>query len=145
MNIHAISSANTLTSLKGSKRKNANAQQPATNYYDSRKIRNTLLCIAALGAAGITYALVKDTGNNSVKTAYNSAKEVAKEIIPENIEIGIWNNRDASAVKRYHSFQAKEKLAKLEEKIANGDFKNLPEHALQNIEKQKNKLAKLCA
>lgn len=144
MKIHAISFANPLTTSKGSKQLDVNAR-PATNYYDSKKIRNTLLCIAALGAAGITYALIKDAGNNSVKGAYNSAKEVAQEIIPDNIKIGIFNNRDASAVNKYHSFLAKEKLTRLEEKIANGDFKNEPEHVLKNIEKQKNKLTKLCA
>lgn len=143
MKVHAISFANAPTFPRKNKQQDVAYQSQVS--YDTNKVRNTLLCIAALGAAGLAVALVKDGGNNSVKTAYNSAKQTAKEIIPDEIEIGIWKKRDALAVEKYNLFKSKEKLAKLEERIASGEFKNLPTHALANIERQKDKLTKICA
>lgn len=144
MKVHAINFVNRPTSQRGNKQQ-ASAYQSSESYYDTKKVRETLLCLAVIGAAGLAVALVNDGGNNSVKTAYNTAKQRVKEIIPDTIEIGIWNKRDASAVEKYNVYKAKNKLAKLEERIASGEFKNLPEHALANIEKQKNKLTKICA
>ena len=102
------------------------------------------MCLAGIGMAGLTVALIKDTGNNSVKTAFNTVKEVAKEVMPNPMNIAVGNRRDSIGIKRYNIYKAKTKLNNLESKIQNGEFKNLPEHALKNIEKQKAILFKQC-
>ena len=139
MRVSSISSAATLSfSKKNSKEYNV-SHPPIT--YDTNKVKNTLLCLAGIGLAGATYIAIKDAGNNSVKTAITSAKNVVKDILPEQTNIAA---RNTEAVNRYNAAKARTKLASLEKRIANNEFANFPEHAIMNIEKQKAKLIRQC-
>ena len=142
MRVSTINSATSLSFAKRSKQYNYEYQIPIT--YDTNKVKKTLLSLAGIGVAGLTVALIKDTGNNSVKTAFNTVKEAAKDIIPNPMNIAVGNKRNSIGVKRYNIYKAKTKLNNLETRIQNGEFKNLPEHALKNIEKQKATLIKQC-
>ena len=142
MRVSTVNSATSLSFSRRNKQDYYDYHPPIT--YDTHKVRNTLLCLAGLGLAGLTIALVKDSGNNMVKSAFNSAKATVKDIMPEPTVIAVGNKRNTAALNRYNSFKAKEKLSRLETRIANGEFKDLPEHAIKNIEKQKNKLIKQC-
>ena len=142
MSVSAINSATSLSFSRRNKQEYYDNHPPIT--YDTHKVRNTLLCLAGLGLAGITIALVKDSGNNVVKSAYNSAKNTVKDIMPDPAVVSIGNKRDSAAVTRYYSVKSREKLVSLKDRIARGEFENLPEHARKSIEKQKNKLIKQC-
>ena len=75
-----VSTINSATSLAFSRRnKQRNYEYHPQITYDTNKVKKTLLCLAGIGVAGLTVALIKDTGNNSVKTAFNTVKEAAKE------------------------------------------------------------------
>lgn len=142
MRVPAINSATSLSFSRRNKQDYYDYHPPIT--YDTHKVRNTLLCLAGLGLAGLTVVLIKDAGNNVVKSAYNSAKNTVKDIMPDPATISIGNKRDSAAVTRYYSIKSREKLVSLKDRIANGEFENLPEHAIKNIEKQKAKLIKQC-
>ncbi|MBQ8887154.1 MAG: hypothetical protein IJY61_05565 [Candidatus Gastranaerophilales bacterium] len=142
MRVSTVSSATSLAFTRRNKQRNYEYHPPIT--YDTNKVRKTLLCLAGIGIAGLTVALIKDAGNNSVKTAFNTVKEAAKEVMPDPMIIAVGNRRDSLGVKRYNVHTAKTKLKKLKAKIQNGEFKNLPEHALKDIEKQRAALIKQC-
>ena len=142
MRVSTINSATSLCFKRRNKQRNYEYHPPIT--YDTNKVRKTLLCLAGVGIAGLTVALIKDAGNNSVKAAFNTVKEAAKEVMPDPMLIAVGNKRDSIGLKRYNTYKAKTKLKSLEAKIQNGEFKNLPEHALINIEKQRTALLKQC-
>ncbi len=140
-----VSAINSVTSLSFARRNKQEVYSyHPTITYDTHKIKNTLLCLAGIGFAGATYLAVKDAGNNAVKTALNSAKDAVKGILPEPTVIAVGNKRNAIAVNKYNIAKAKEKLARLEKRTLSGEFANLPEHALKNIDKQKAKLIRQC-
>ena len=143
MRVSTIDSATSLSFSKKNKKEYNNSHPPIT--YDTNKVRNTLLCLAGLGIASVTYIAIKDAGNNSIKTAFNSAKNAVKDIMPEPTVIAVGYKRNAAAVNRYNASIAKTKLLSLEKRIANNEFANLPQHAIMNIEKQKAKLIRQCA
>ena len=142
MRVSTINSATSLAFTRRNKQRSYDYHPQIT--YDTNKVRKTLFCLAGLGIAGLTVALIKDTGNNSVKTAYNTVKKAAKEAMPDPIIIAVGNRRDSLGVKRYNVHKAKTKLKNLDTKIQNGEFKNLPEHALKDIAKQRAALIKQC-
>ena len=142
MRVSTINSATSLSFKRRNKQRNYEYHPPIT--YDTNKVRKTLLCLAGVGIAGLTAALIKDAGNNSVKTAFNTVKEAAKEVMQDPMLIAVGNKRDSIGLKRYNTYKARTKLKNLETKIQNGEFKNLPEHALINIEKQRTALLKQC-
>ena len=142
MRVSTVNSATSLSFSRKNKQENYGNHPPIT--YDTHKVRNTLLCLAGIGVASVTYIALKDAGNNVIKSAYNSAKNTVKDIMPDPAVVSIGNKRDSAAVTRYYSVKSREKLVSLKERISNGEFQNLPEHALKNIEKQKNKLIKQC-
>ena len=140
-----VSTINSATSLAFSRRnKQRNYEYHPQITYDTNKVKKTLLCLAGIGVAGLTVALIKDTGNNSVKTAFNTVKEAANEVMPNPMNIAVGNRRDNLGVKRYNVYKAKTKLNSLETKMQNGEFKNLSKQALKNIEKQRAILIKQC-
>lgn len=142
MRVSAINSATSLSFARKNKQEGYNYHPPIT--YDTHKIKNTLLCIAGAGIVGATYLAIKDAGNNSVKRVFNSARTTIKDILPEPTVIAVGNKRNATAVNRYNAVKARTKLERLEERIANNEFANFPEHAIMNIEKQKAKLIRQC-
>ncbi len=142
MRVSTINSATSLSFSRRNKQSNYGYHPPIT--YDTNKVRKTLLCLAGIGTVALTVALIKDAGNNSVKTAFNAVKDAAKEVMPDPMYISVGNRRDIVGLNRYNVYKAKEKLNNLESRIQNGEFKNLSDQALKNIEKQKTLLIKQC-
>ena len=138
MRVSSINSAHSFSFARRNKHKETDFHQQIT--YDVNKVRTALICTSTLALAGITYALIKDSGNNSVKSAYNVARETAKEVLPDPVVFAVGKRRDAVGVMKYNKHMAKVKLENLEKRFANGEFKDLPEHAIKNIQKQKVKL-----
>ncbi len=128
-------------------RANKNNSEPCiieSIYQNEKLLKKGLAGLAIIGAAAISYSLIKHSGKNPVQIIKNNVNKVkdflAEKPKPDPIMQKIGDKRDAEAVKLYKSLVAKKKMDSLHNKLLSGYFDEKPKTVFEALRKNEVKL-----
>jgi hypothetical protein len=120
----------------------SNSQTKPIFQNDEQKIKTGLVALGVIGAATVTYAVLKHNNLNPLKQVQNFVNKFTLSSKEDEVNMILKGKRDEEAYKKYKAYIAEQKIDSLNKKLLNGQFSKTSDDAILHITRNAAKLRK---